>query len=56
VSCNQTKAEGAAALADGLKADFTVQQLNVANNSLDQASKGALTKAKPAQLLKLQLD
>jgi hypothetical protein len=48
--------EGAAALADGLKSNSTVQELNVSSNRLDQSSKDALTKAKPPQLLELQLD
>ena len=42
--------EGPAALADGLKANSVVQQLNVSSNSLDQSSKDELTKQKPPQL------
>ena len=42
--------EGPAALADGLKANQSVQQLNVSSNSLDQSSKDELTKHKPPQL------
>ena len=45
--------EGPAALADGLKANSAVQQLDVSNNGLDQASKDALTQAKPQQLQNL---
>ena len=42
--------EGPAALADGLKANQSVQQLNVSSNNLDQSSKDELTKHKPPQL------
>ena len=42
--------EGSAALADGLKANQSVQHLNVSSNSLDQSSKDELTKHKPPQL------
>jgi hypothetical protein len=45
--------EGPAALAEGLKANQSVQQLDVSNNCLDQASKDALTQAKPQQLQSL---
>ena len=47
--------EGPAALADGLKANFTVQELDASVNGLDQASKDGLTKAKPPQLVTLKL-
>ena len=47
--------EGPAALADGLKANSAVQQLDASANSLDQASKDRLTKAKPPQLATLKL-
>ena len=47
--------EGPAALADGLKANSTVQQLDASVNGLDQASKDGLTKAKPPQLVTLKL-
>ena len=45
--------DGPAALAEGLKANQSVQQLDVSNNCLDQASKDALTQAKPQQLQSL---
>ena len=48
--------DGALILAVLIKDNTSVQQLNVSNNDLDQASKDALTKAKPPQLLELQLD
>ena len=47
--------EGPAALADGLKANQSVQQLDVSSNGLDQASKDRLTEAKPLQLRALKL-
>ena len=47
--------EGPAALADGLKSNSTVQQLDVSSNGLDRASKGRLTEAKPLQLRALKL-
>ena len=42
--------EGPAALADGLKANTSVQQLNVSSNDLDTSCKDELTKHKPPQL------
>ena len=47
--------EGPAALAEGLKANQSVQQLDASGNGLDQASKDGLTKAKPPQLATLKL-
>ena len=47
--------DGPAALAYGLKANSTVQQLDASANGLDQASKDRLTKAKPPQLATLKL-
>ena len=43
-------------LAELLKDNTTVTELNASKNNLDQASKDALTKAKPPQLIELQLD
>ena len=42
--------EGPAALAEGLKANQSVQQLNVSSNDLDTSCKDELTKHKPPQL------
>ena len=47
--------KGPAALAEGLKANSTVQELDASANGLDQASKDCLTKAKPPQLAILKL-
>ena len=51
----KTTPEGPAALADGLKANQSVQQLDASANGLDQASKNRLTEAKPLQLRALKL-
>ena len=42
LSDNQMKAEGAAALADGLKANSTVQQLDASSNSMGNGGAKAL--------------
>ena len=55
VTDSKTTPEGPAALADGLKANSVVQQLDASANGLDQASKDCLTKAKPPQLATLKL-
>ena len=55
VSGNNMGAEGAASLAEGLKANTGVQYLDASVNGLDQASKDGLTKAKPPQLVTLKL-
>jgi hypothetical protein len=52
---NHPTPEGPAALAEGLKANHSVQQLDASANGLDQASKDRLTKAKPPQLATLKL-
>jgi Ran GTPase-activating protein (RanGAP) involved in mRNA processing and transport len=55
LSGNQMKAEGAAALADGLKANSTVQQLDASSNSLGnggaKAFRGMLLGNKTIQTL-----
>ena len=56
VTDSKSTPEGPAALAEGLRANQSVQQLDASGNELGQASKDALTKAKPPQLLQLQLD